>query len=101
MGVPSIGHQAALGMGDASPVDEGYEFISCDIAKQATHIETEGIRGTRSRISETVVEGTYTVGGSIEMAPTPTDLDNLLPRILGAADAAAGEDPRAHCRDLP
>ncbi len=87
MGSPSMGHASQLGLGAASPVDEAYEFVACDVGKTATHVQTEGIRGTRSRIAETVVEGTYSVGGSILMRPTPEQIDKLLPRILGGAES--------------
>jgi hypothetical protein len=64
---------------------EPYEFVSESLVKRQTHIEAFGMRGTRSAISENVSLGPYTVSGRIIMHPTPSQLANLLPRILGAA----------------
>lgn len=81
-----MGHQALLGFGlTGGAVNEPYEFRSEGIVKQESHVETGGIRGTRSHISENVSEGTYTVGGPLVLIPTPADLVTLLPKILGAA----------------
>jgi hypothetical protein len=77
---------------------EPYEFLTESIAKSATHLDTDGIRGTRSHSKEVVREGIYTVAGTITMNPSPADLDLLLPRILGAA---ASGDTFALAETLP
>lgn len=83
----SMGHATKLGIHANNPVEAQYEFVSCAIGKTGSLVQTEGVRGTRSRIEETVVAGTYTVGGQIVMIPTPVDYDTLLPWILGANEA--------------
>lgn len=99
MGTPSMSQAAQLGIHANNPVEAAYEFVSCNIGKTGSLVQTEGIRGTRSRIKETVVAGTYTVGGQIVMVPTPGDLDDLLPWILGADEAAT--DTFALAETLP
>lgn len=50
-------------------------------------IKSEGIRGTRSRFGERIVQGQISVGGDINLEPTPDELDYLLPLILGANES--------------
>ena len=64
------------------------EIVSESLRKDLTILDTAGIRGTRSHPKERTRDGTYTVSGSIVTHATPTMLDNWLPRILGAAEAA-------------
>jgi len=86
----SMGHQAQLCM-DASAIDgssEPYEFVSESLAEQAEILDTNGIRGTRSHSKERTRQGLKQVQGQITLHPSPLDLDNLLPRILGAAESS-------------
>jgi hypothetical protein len=71
---------------DAS--SEPYEFVSESVQKKGKILDTAGIRGTRSHHVARTRPGTYEVGGSITLHPSPADLDLLLPRILGAAESA-------------
>ncbi len=66
---------------------ERYEFLSENIQRIDTIIDTDGIRGTRSHQSERTRPGQYTIGGSFTFNPSPIDLDLWLPRILGAAES--------------
>lgn len=84
----SMGHQAKLGMGAASPVTEAFEFLTDNLKLMQTIIDASGIRGTRSRPKERSRESQRTVSGTITMNPNPVELDRLLPRILGAAEVA-------------
>lgn len=88
MGNASMGHAARVGAGAASPATEEYDFLSCGVAKEGSHVPSPAMRGTRSRIDTTVNDGTYRVGGPLVLEPRPDDLDNWLPRILGAVEAA-------------
>lgn len=91
MGDASQGAQALLAM-DTTAIDassEPYEFVSESLQKRSNILDTNGIRGTRSHNKERVRNGTYSVEGTVTLHPSPVDLDNLLPRILGAA--AAGD----------
>ena len=86
----SLGHQSKLALDAALPFDtssEPYEFISENLQLSVPQIASEGIRGTRSRHGERVVRGQKTVSGSIVLEPTQTELDLLLPRILGANES--------------
>jgi hypothetical protein len=85
MGTPSMGHQALFGAGTANPVTSQFEFLSCDIGKRGTLIESPGMRGSRSYNKESVNTGPYTAGGSVVMEPRPDELVFWLPYILGAA----------------
>lgn len=71
---------------DAS--SEPYEFVSESVQKKGKILDTDGIRGTRSHHVARTRPGTYEIGGSITLHPSPADLDLLLPRILGAAEVA-------------
>lgn len=65
---------------------ETYEFLSENLQKKGTVVNTNGIRGTRSAHSARSRLGPYTVEGSILFNPDPAMLDNWLPRILGATE---------------
>jgi hypothetical protein len=71
---------------DAS--SEPYEFVAESVRKRGTILDTSGIRGTRSHHVSRTRPGTYEVGGSLTLHPSPADLDLLLPRILGAAESS-------------
>ena len=67
---------------------EPYEFVAESVQKRGTILDTSGIRGTRSHHVARTRAGTYEVGGAIMLHPSPSDLDLLLPRILGAAESS-------------
>lgn len=90
----SIGALTHLGMaanGTAiGSYTENYEFVSENLAKTLTILDTAGIRGTRSHPAERTRDGTYAVAGSINMHASPTMLGNgnatancILSRIMG------------------
>lgn len=87
----SMGHQARLSLAAASTAigfyTEAYEFVSENLQKKLTRLDTSGIRGSRSHTIERSRDGTYTVGGTINFHATPAMLDLLLPRILGANES--------------
>lgn len=76
---------AKLGISESNPVDAAFDFISESVGKRGSIVEHDGIRGTRSRQGERTRAGTYSVGGTISMQPSPEELAALLPWILGAA----------------
>ena len=61
MGVPAVGFAAKLGIGTSEPVTEPLEFLSENLRKTGTVLDTNGIRGTRSHSAERTRNGTYTV----------------------------------------
>jgi hypothetical protein len=63
------------------------EFVSTSLVQSATIIDTNGIRGTRSRNVASTRAGTYAVSGPIVINPSPNDLDTWLTYILGGNDA--------------
>mgnify|MGYP001579047972 CR=1 FL=1 len=84
---PSMGFLGQVGMGpDTGNVTESYEIEAESVGMQQEEIAIYGIRGTRSRITERVIDGRRQVGGSITLAPQPGELRKLLPRILGGAE---------------
>lgn len=92
MGTPSEGSQAALAMDAALPFDtssEAFEFQSESLRKTTEHLDASGIRGTRSHFSGRVRQNVDRISGSIVMQPVPEELDNLLPRILGASESSS------------
>jgi hypothetical protein len=64
---------------------EAYDFHNESLRQHVPLVISDGLAGTRSRLSTRVRQGVYEVGGSITLDPTPVELANLLPRILGAA----------------
>jgi hypothetical protein len=86
----SQGYAAKLLM-DASTFDansEPYAMLS-ESLKQTVELDIDpSIRGTRSRSVERSGVSLKRVGGAVRMRPSPSELDNLLPRILGAAEDA-------------
>lgn len=61
-------------------------FISHTLARQGQILDTNAIRGTRSRFAERTRIGPATFGGTVVFHPDPKTLDVFLPRILGAAE---------------
>jgi hypothetical protein len=63
------------------------EFLRCSLRKTTEIIETNAIRGTRSHPKETSREGISRIAGQLAWNPSPLDLDQVLPWILGAAES--------------
>ena len=92
---PSIGALSTLCLDAATPFDvssEPYEFVRENLRLIQNHVESQGVRGTRSRRKERTKIGSTDVSGSITMNPSVTEIDLLLPRILGGATAAGVTD---------
>lgn len=90
MGTPAIGSQAKMCMDSVLPIDTSsipFEFKSENLRKIQTHVETGGIRGTRSRSKERVRISREAISGTIVMNPSPTELDWILEYICGTAQA--------------
>lgn len=88
MGVSAQGSQAKLAFDAVLPFDgssEAYEFINESLQMVQTHVNTQGIRGTRSRLKGRTRIASEQITGSIVMQPSVTELDRLWPRILGGA----------------
>jgi hypothetical protein len=80
----NLGWARQVGFATSGAATKQFDFLTCGIAKRGTHINPQGIRGSRSHISEVVSDGPYTVGGPWTMVPRPDDLDDLLPWIMGS-----------------
>lgn len=66
---------------------ERYEFLYETMQKQGRIIGARGITGTRSQAVERTRLGSYVTGGRLAMQANAGDLDNWLPRILGANES--------------
>lgn len=87
---PSIGSLATMAMDTATPFDVSsiaFEYVRETLTASKTHVESQGIRGTRSRREERVKVATEDVSGSIVMNPSVTEIDILIERILGGTTA--------------
>ena len=62
------------------------DLVSETLTAEHSLVESEGIRGTRSRTKERVRRGLVTVSGDTVHHPSPTELDALLPVILGGTE---------------
>lgn len=78
--------QAAFDLVDVDTNSVPMEVVSCSIVANHTLIESDGIRGTRSRTAERVRRGLINVGGNVVMHFSPTELDALLPCIVGGTE---------------
>lgn len=67
---------------------EPYDPLSEALRKQGRVVGGNTIRGTRSRSVERTRYGAYSVGGQVILNISPADLDNWLPRMLGANESA-------------
>lgn len=87
----SQGYAAKLAFDAVLPFDtssEPFEFISESLAMSQTHANSQGIRGTRSRLADRTRIVSEAISGNILMRPTIAEIDLLLPRIFGAATVA-------------
>lgn len=87
----TIGFEAGLLMDSAAPIDgssESYAFASCNLVPDITINTDQSVRGTRYRRAERNHIDNIAIDGQIVFdRPSPAELDNLLPRILGAAES--------------
>lgn len=86
----TMGWQAKLAFDATSSFDTSSEpivFVAEDMRQVLGRIESPGIRGSRSERGERVSRGLKQVGGSITLHPSPSELDLILPRILGANES--------------
>lgn len=79
---------AAANWAAGSPT--AWPFTSEGIVKQEQILDTQGIRGTRTHSEEQTRAGTYTIGGTLTLTPSPELLENFLPLILGTAKDSDG-----------
>lgn len=90
MTAPYMGHQQKFSFAGTSVM--GF----CTMAKTETHLEREGMRGTRSHDTDDVVQGTNTSSGQIILNPTNTELNLFEEYFIGAGgtvDESLGEAP--------
>lgn len=88
----ALGYKSRLGMSVADPVTAMFEFLSETLTTAQALEDTSGTRGTLDDPDNRVREASRSVAGSIEMNPTPLELDLLIPLITGAtkvSDVAA------------
>lgn len=84
----AVDDSAVTAIGDFDSGSFSYEFLSTDLRRTTTATYNDGIRGTRSRAKERVRRTAIAVSGGIVMNPTPVELDQWLPRILGTNESA-------------
>lgn len=93
-GTPAMGHQSKIWIVETLPFDESsaqcLEFISESMSQSTSLSYNDGIRGTRQMARERVRKSARTVGGTITMTPTQTELRTLLPWILGTNETGSG-----------
>lgn len=94
MGVPGVGSQSKLWMVETLPFDASaaqcFEFQSESLRATSGKVYNDGIRGTRARARERCRDGVIVCNGSISMTPSKTELDTLLPWILGTNATGSG-----------
>lgn len=90
----SWGTEAQLGFGAANPVTSQFEFTRITLQSKPQLVETEGVRGTRSRPAQQLTPGIIPIDGEYTLTPTPSELAILLPWILGGV--ATGTTPKTY-----
>ena len=71
---------------DTTTATVEFEFLEgSQIGLTQQHVNTNGMRGTRSQYNDRNREGTRRVDGNLLFAPTPGELATLLPLILGGS----------------
>ena len=84
----SMGHAGTVSIA-ATPMP----VLSDTVKKIGTHVEREGLRGTRSHDVDDVRVGPYEVAGTIVLNPTSAELDFLYTYILGTGKVLTEELP--------
>lgn len=95
MGTPAIGALAKMAIDSVLPFDTSslpLEFVNESVRMVQSHVQSEGIRGTRARSKERVRIAREQITGSILFRPSPSELEDLLPYIMGAAGVAGVYD---------
>lgn len=88
----SDGFAGKIAMDSVLPFDtnsENYELAPAgeSLSRVVAFLNTMGINGTRSQMKERTRSGQEVVSGAINLHASPTMLDKLLPRILGANES--------------
>jgi len=95
MTIAFLGHQALLGVaaestygttpapGTIAALTDAYVFVSETLHKAGKIVERDGLRGTRSHVSDDTRIGPYRVSGHLVLEPSPVDLGFWLEQILG------------------
>jgi hypothetical protein len=87
---PVYGYQAQLGISTSNPVDARFDLVTESLACDENYIDTNGLRGTRSRYVANQRVGNRRVMGQLHLQPTPVELALLLPWILGGTPTGTG-----------
>lgn len=82
-GAYGVQSQFGVGTAGAGSATLLLEILGENIAQRTERIDTNGLKGTRSRYINRVREGRRRVGGTVTLNPSPTELVFLLQRILG------------------
>jgi len=72
----NLAYDGSVAVSDFSAATQ-FEFLSESLTKQEPMQYNGGIRGTRSKNHERVRKSAHIVQGSIEMTPTPAELDKI------------------------
>lgn len=67
---------------------ERWSLVSDGVRKQQAILQSQGMRGERGAHISQVRKGQQTIGGTIEVEPSPLFFDAWLPRILGGAESS-------------
>jgi len=92
-----MSHATRFGAGDGATSDYEFEFLTCDLGAEGSHREAAGIRGDRTVYETSVVDGVEAIGGGVSMEVRPDDLDEWVPRILGAGGVVGATVPEFVC----
>lgn len=80
----NIGYDGSVAATDFNSATQ-FEYLSESISKQEPMQYNGGIRGTRAKNAERVRKSAHIVQGTVDMTPTPLELDKLLYWVTGTA----------------
>lgn len=83
------GFSAFMGIDTVNPITVAFDFQSEQLVCEEEFLDTNGVRGTRSRAVERNRQGNRRIHGPIELQPTTVELSNLLAWCLGGTPSGS------------
>lgn len=90
MSGPAVGFQGQFGISTSNPVDARFDLQRESLVNNEQFIDTNGLRGTRSRDISRVRAGLQRIGGQLVFQPSAVELAALLAWIMGGTPSGSG-----------
>lgn len=80
---PALGYQARVGIGDSVPTTAALTILNESLTLTEVLADLTGLRGTRAHQASRVRPASRTVGGTLNMAPTPVEMVSVIKYAMG------------------